>query len=185
MADEVMDLGTDAELDLGVETEVEVAEPGAEVEAEPVEGSPEAVSAANTWKQVKERLKDSPDLHRQVKKALHFMEDAQKRIPDGIVKAQERLGLIAQLDDDPDDPEYVPGSRTMEEVVSNIKAELGFWRDFNSAVAEGSQGVVDHIVDRDPAGFQKMMPYGMDRYAEVNPEGFSTYICKSVSGYLQ
>src|SRR5277367_3275431 len=106
MADELMDLGADTEVDqIETNTETEGTEPGTETEG--LEGhqateSTEPTSAASTWKQVKERLKDAPDLHRQVKKALHFMEDASKRLPDGIAKATERLELISQLDDDPE-----------------------------------------------------------------------------------
>lgn len=187
MADEVLELGAETEVDLGeTETEVEGAESGAEVEG--VEGqqteSIEPTSAASTWKQVKERLKDAPDLHRQVKKALHFMEDANKRLPDGIAKVSERLQLVSQLDDNPDDPEYVPGSTPIEDVISNTLAERGFWRDYDNAFQSGDPKVINQMIEANPASFQKLVPEAMDRYAEVNPEGFSSYICKSVSGYL-
>jgi len=130
MADEVMDLGVETEVELGeTEAEVESAEPGSETEVEGQQSeSAEPTSAASTWKQVKERLKDAPDLHRQVKKALHFMEDANKRLPDGIAKVSERLQLISQLDDNPEDPEYVAGSTPIEDVISNTLAERGFWK---------------------------------------------------------
>jgi hypothetical protein len=176
----------------GAELEAEGAEletEGTQAETEGTEGGTQTTetsptSAASTWKQVKERLKDSPDLHRQVKQALHFMEDANRRMPDGIAKAQERLQLIAQLDDNPDDPEYVPGSAPIEEVISNTIAERGFWRDFDKAFQAADPKVVNQMIEANPASFQKIVPEAMDRFAEVNPEGFSSYICKSVSGYL-
>lgn len=144
----------------------------------------EPAGAAQTWKQVKEALKDKPELHRQVKKALHFLEDANKRLPDGIGKAVERLELLNQLDDNPDDPEYVPGSATIEEVISNTVAERSFWRDFDSAFQQGDGRVINQMIEANPGSFQKLIPEAMDRYSELNPEGFSTYICRSVSGFL-
>jgi hypothetical protein len=182
MADEVMDLGAEVE-DVQLETGEEIeAESGAETEEQTEVQEPQG--AANTWKQVKEKLKDSPELHRQIKKALHFMEDAQKRLPDGVVKAVERLELISQLDDNPDDPEYVPGSTPIEDVVSNTLAERGFWRDYDNAFQAADPKIINQMIEANPASFQKLIPEAMDRYAEQNPEGFSTYICKSVSGYL-
>jgi hypothetical protein len=184
MADEVMDIGVETEVELGeTEAEVEGAEPGTEVEAG-TQTESEPTSAASTWKQVKERLKDAPDLHRQVKKALHFMEDANKRLPDGIAKISERLQLISQLDDNPDDPEYVTGSTPIEDVISNTLAERGFWRDYDNAFQSGDPKIINQMIEANPASFQKLIPEAMDRFAEVNPDGFSTYICKSVSGYL-
>lgn len=185
MADELMDLGTETEVDLGTETELETPEAGTEAEAgAELQNEAEPTSAASTWKQVKERLKDAPDLHRQVKKALHFMEDASKRLPDGIAKVQERLELVSQLDDNPDDPEYVPGSTPIEQVISNTLAERSFWRSYDNAFQQGDPKIINTMIEANPESFQKLIPEGMDKFAELNPEGFSTYICKSVSGYL-
>ena len=186
MADEVMDLGVETEVELDeAEAEVESSEPGAETEVEGQQSeSAEPTSAASTWKQVKERLKDAPDLHRQVKKALHFMEDANKRLPDGIAKVSERLQLISQLDDNPEDPEYVAGSTPIEDVISNTLAERGFWRDYDNAFQAGDKKVINMMVEANSQSFQKLIPEAMDVYAEQNPDGFSTYICKSVSGFL-
>jgi hypothetical protein len=162
----------------GAETETAEGESGAQA------GATETIGAASTWKQVKERLKDSPDLHRQVKQALHFMEDANKRMPDGIAKAAERLELISHLDDNPEDPEYVPGSTPIEQVISNTLAERGFWRDYDTAFQAADPKIINQMIEANPASFQKLIPQAMDRFAEVNPEGFSAYVCKSVSGYL-
>lgn len=184
--DELMELGTEStETELsGAEGETEGAEQeavgeGAETQTE----SAEPANAAAIWKQVKDRLKDSPSAYQQVKKALHFMEDANRRMPDGIVKAAERLELLSKLDD-VDDPNYVAGATPIEDVISNTLAERSFWRDFDNAFQAGDSKVVNQMIEANPESFQKLVPAAMDRFAEVNPEGFSTYICKSVSGYL-
>jgi hypothetical protein len=182
MEDEVLELGAEAEVQ-ELETEIEGAESGTEGEGQVAESS-EPVSAASTWKQVKERLKDSPELHRQVKKALHFMDDANKRLPDGIAKVSERLQLVSQLDDNPGDPEYVAGSTPLEDVISNTLAERSFWRDYDSAFQAGDVKVLNQMIEANPESFQKLIPQAMDQYAEMNPDGFSAYICKSVSSYL-
>ena len=162
----------------------EVVEGAEQVEGAEETESEEPKSAAETWKQVKDRLKDAPDLHRQVKKALHFMEDANRRMPDGIAKAAERLELISQLDDNPDDPDYVAGSTPIEDVISNTLSERTFWRDFDNAFQSGDPKLIPQMVEANPEAFQKLIPLAMDQFAQVNPEGFSAYVCKSVAGYL-
>jgi hypothetical protein len=184
MADEaVLDIGAELEsegaeeVEQGVESEVEGAEQAQSVDGEPA-------SAASTWKQLKDKLKDSPDLHREVKKALHHWEESRKLLPDGVAKTVERLKLIEQLDDNPEDAEYVAGSTPIEQVISNTLAERGFWRDYDRAFQSGDPKLINQMVEANPESFQKLIPAAMDRFADVNPEGFSAYICKSVSGYL-
>jgi hypothetical protein len=184
MADEaVLDVGAELEsegaeeVEQGAEAEVEGAE-----QAESVDGEP--ASAASTWKQIKDKLKDSPDLHREIKKALHHWEESKKLFPDGAAKAVERLKLMEQLDDNTDDAEYVPGSTPIEQVISNTLAERSFWRDYDNAFQAGDPKLINQMVEANPESFQKLIPAAMDRFADVNPEGFSAYICKSVSGYL-
>jgi hypothetical protein len=184
MADE-LEVLDGAELETEGAEEVEQgSESGAEGGEQQESAETAPVRAASIWKQVGERLKDSPDLHRQVKQALHFMEDANKRFPDGVAKAAERLGLISQLDDNPEDPDYVPGSMPIEQVISNTLAERGFWRDYDNAFQAGDPKIINQMIEANPEAFQKLIPQAMDRFAEVNPEGFSAYVCKSVSGYL-
>ncbi|MGB9408298.1 MAG: hypothetical protein WCA89_12220 [Terracidiphilus sp.] len=184
MADEaVLDIGAELEsegaeeVEQGAEAEVEGAE-----QAESVDGEP--ASAASTWKQLKDKLKDSPDLHRDVKKALHHWKETRKLLPDGVAKTVERLKLMEQLDDNTDDAEYVPGSTPIEQVISNTLAERSFWRDYDNAFQASDPKLINQMVEANPESFQKLAPLAMDRLADVNPEDFSTYICKSVSGYL-
>lgn len=188
MADEILDLGTDTSIELEspeVETEVESAEPGTETESTEVQPTGELTKAADIWKQAKELLKEHPELHRQVKKALHMMEDANRRFPDGITKAQERLELISQLDDNPEDPEYVPGSKPMEQVVSDTLAERGFWRDFDNAYQASDPRVINHMVEANPVAFQNLVPQAFERYRSINEQGYSTMICKPMAAYME
>jgi hypothetical protein len=185
MAEELAVIDSGAELEVEGAEEVEQGAEGIAEGAEAVEQvEAEPTSAASTWKQVKEKLKDSPDLHRQVKKALHAFEESRKLFPDGAAKAVERLKLMEQFDDDTDDPDYTPGSRPIEEVVSNTLAERGFWRDYDRAFQSADPRIINQMVEVNPESFQKLIPAAMDRFADVNPEGFSAYICKSVSSYM-
>jgi len=185
MADEleVMDAGAELEVEgaeeveQGSEAEVEGAEQIEQADGEPA-------SAASTWKQIKDRLKDSPELHRDVKKALHHWEESRKLLPDGVSKAVERLKLIEQLDDNPEDAEYVAGSTPIEQVISNTLAERGFWRDYDAAFQAGDAKIINQMIEANPESFQKLIPQAMDRFADLNPEAFSAYVCKSVSSYL-
>jgi len=185
MADELEVIDGGAELETEGAEEVEQGAEGATEGAEAAGAAEsEPASAASTWKQVKEKLHDSPDLHRQVKKALHAYEESRKLLPEGVAKTVERLKLIEQLDDNPEDTEYVAGSTPIEQVISNTLAERSFWRDFDNAFQAGDGRVINQMMEANPESFQKLIPQAMDRFADVNPEGFSAYICKSVSGYL-
>ncbi len=183
MADElVLDAAVETEpVETAVEETVEV-EPGAEVETE--EQGTEDAPVGSVWREVKEKLKDSPNLHRQVKTALHAYENLKKSLPDGVEKAVQRLEAVNQLDDDPDDPEYVPGSRTFDEVISNTIAERSFWREFDTAFQQGDGRVINQMVEANPASFQKLIPAAMNRFAEINPEGHASYVCTSIDSYL-
>lgn len=190
MADDmVLDAAVEAEpLETSVEETVEVPEPGTETEVDGAEpgntDSEEDAPVGSVWREVKERLKDAPNLHRQVKAALHSYERAKAAFPDGVEAAVKRLEAINQLDDDPKDPDYLPGSRTPEEVLSNTVAERGFWRDFDNAFQGGDARVINQMIEANPTSFQKLIPEAMDRFQELNPDGYSAYVCKSVDAHL-
>ena len=185
MADEaVLDVGAELEsegaeeVEQGAEAEVEGAE-----QAESVDGEP--TSAASTWKQLKDKLKDSPDLHREVKKALHHWEESRKLLPDGVAKTVERLKLMEQLDDNTDDAEYVPGSTPIEQVISNTLAERSFWRDYDNAFQAGDPKLINQMVEANPESFQKLIPAAMDRFCRCESRGIfglHLQICIRVSG---
>lgn len=141
-------------------------------------------SGKDVYRAIKDTLRNSPDHYKQVKTALHMMDDINRRFPDGIAKTAERLELISQLDDNPDDPEHVSGSTPIEQVISNTIAERTFWRDYDNAFQEANPAVINQMVEANPESFQKLIPSAMDCFAELNPEGYSSYICKSVSNYL-
>lgn len=141
-------------------------------------------SPAEIWKQAKEALKDSPQLHAHVKKALHWMGRMDKELPDGIDATVKRLKAIEQLDDNPDDPEYVPGSASLEDVVSNTLAERKFWRDYDNAFQAGDSAIVRQMIDANPESFQKLVPEALNAFAEMNQAGYATIVCQGIKGYL-
>lgn len=187
MADEVLELETPALDTEAVEVETADVQDGAEDSssaAPQIEG--EDVPAPQIYKAIKEALKaHDPNALRQVRKALHLMDEVKSKAPDGIGPMVERMKLMEQLDDDPDDPEYVAGTRTFDEVVSNTIAERTFWRDYDNAFQSGNPAVINQMLEANPESFQKLLPAAFNRYQEVNPDGFSTLVCQSVEGYLQ
>lgn len=180
--DTVVEEPVETEVDAGTETTT-----GTEAVETEEQGTGESAAdapVASVWKEVKDKLKDSPNLHRQVKAALHAYEKMKTGFPDGMETAVKRLEAVSQLDDDPEDPDYVQGSRTFEEVISNTVAERTFWRDFDTAFQSGDPRVINQMIETNPVSFQKLIPDAMDRYQQLNPEGYSAYICKSVDSYL-
>ena len=182
MADELELLDAGAELETeGAELETE----GAELETEAVETETQAdLSPNDIWKLTKEKFADNPGAHRQIKNALRTYEELNKTFPEGIKKTAERLELFKQLDDNPGDPEYVPGSTPIEDVISNTIAERTFWREFDTAFQAADPKVIASMIDANPTSFQRLVPAAFDRYADLNPSGFSTLVCQSVQGYL-
>lgn len=190
MADEMV-------LDTGTETELEPLEAGAEVEAAQTgtegEGADqqaaiagEDVPAPQIYKAIKEALKaHDPNALRQVRKALHLMDEVKAKAPDGIGKLVERMELMKQLDDDDEDPNYEPGTRTFDEVIARTMGERTFWRAYDSAFQAGDPAIVNQMIEANPESFQKLIPAAMDKFAELNPDGFSALVCKSIDGYLQ
>ena len=171
------DAGAELEVSDGQETPVEGAEQGTQ-DAEADQ------PASAVWREVKDLLKNKPSLYRAVKTAIHAQERLREKLPDGLETAVKRLEAVNQLDDDPEDPDYVAGSRTFEEVISNTMAERGFWRDFDNAFQAGDGRVVKQMIEANPTSFQKLIPEAMDHYQQLNPDGYSAYICKSVDSYL-
>jgi hypothetical protein len=178
-----------AALDMGAE--LEPLESGTEETTEPIEsdteGSTETSSeptsdlpASQLWGKVKESLKDDPNSLRQVRKAIHFLEDANKKLPDGIGKTLERLEAVKQLADDPD----IADAQPFEEIIQNTIAERTFWREFDDKFQAGSPELIGQMVEANLEAFQKLVEPALDKFAEVNPEGFSALVCRSVSGYL-
>jgi hypothetical protein len=191
MADELELSGTETELDLGetTEAEVEAGDAGDAGQAAPAGDAGDAGQAARStgddWKTLKEVLKDHPDLHKRVKGALHAAANLEKRFPDGVAAVENRLKLLSQLDDNPDDPDYVAGSTPIEDVISNTIAERGFWRSFDTAFQAGDPAIVNQMVEANGEAFQKLIPLAMDRFSEMNPDGFSSYVCRSVAPFLE
>lgn len=192
MADELeLISGTDTDVDLGTLGDDVAA--GAQTDdavddaAAPGGDDVNAVvrSTGDDWKTLKEVLKDQPDLHKRVKAALHTAANLEKRFPDGIAAVENRLKLLSQLDDNPDDPEYVAGSTPIEDVISNTIAERGFWRGFDNAFQKADPAIVNQMVEANPEAFQKLIPQAMDRFSEMNPDGYSAYVCRAVAPFLE
>ncbi len=191
MAEEmVLDAGTEVEEPLETGSEgSESSEIGSEStestetghETERAEDKP----AAQIYKSIKEALKaHDPSALRQVRKALHLMDEVKSKAPDGLGKLVERMEAISQLDDDDEDAEYVPGTRTMEEVIERTLNERNFWRNFDKGFQIANPEVINHMATQNPVAFQRLIPIAFDKFAEINPDGFSALVCKSVDGFL-
>ena len=190
MAEELaLEAAVEAEpLETGAETleSTTSEETGAETTERPEQTSGEDVPAPQIYKAIKEALKaHDPNALRQVRKALHLMDEVKAKAPDGIGKLVERMELVNQLDDDDEDPEYQPGTRTFDEVIERTVAERTFWRDYDRSFQAGDPAIVNQMVEANPESFQKILPIALDKYAELNPEGFSSIICRSAAQYFE
>lgn len=172
------------ELEVEVDPAADPAIEGDQADVDPAREPASDSTAAEAWKGIRELLKSSPQHHAQVKKALHHMERFNEKLPDGIEGTLKKLDAMRQLDTNPSDPEYVPGSAPIEDVVSNAVAEIGFWRDFDTAFQAGNGAVIKQMIEANSESFQKLVPEAINEYATMNPQAYSTLICQGIAPYL-
>ena len=184
MPDEgVLDAGlesTEEQVESTVESTETGAESGTESTTDTGEGGAE-LTGSQLWKNVKEALKASdPKTLQAVRKALFKSSEFEKAYPDGLAKVTERLEAIKRLADDPDVADAEPN----ETLIDNTLAERTFWRDFDDKFQSGDSSLIAQMVEANPASFQKLVPAALNKFAELNPDGYASLVGGVVMNYL-
>jgi hypothetical protein len=147
----------------------------------PQPGETGHLRGSELYKAVKDKLKTAgldPQALKSIRNAI-WMADKADKLSGGNLEAIEQVqGLVSRLADDPE------SGATPEQIIEQTLDERNFWRDFDSKFEKGDVSLIPMMIEANPEAFQKMAPAAMDRFADVNPEGFSAYIAKSAVGYL-
>ena len=155
---------------------VEVEEPVEPIEGaeEPISGLPLFKQAQKTFETLKAEGKIDAKLAKQITAALIRDGKGSQALPDGYEKAAQTIKDIAGL--------AYPGKEgaPLEQVMTEVKAELAGWRDFDVKISKGDVSVIDELVTASPEGFQNLIPAALNHYAQLNPEGYSALVTKAV-----
>ena len=139
------------------------------------------LSGSKLWNASKEKLKElDPKLARAINKAIHKADSLSKKYPEGFDHIDGTLAAVKQLADDPSMP--------TERIISEAVAERSFFRELDNLYTSNPKGFLDKIIDpNDPVSvetFQHAAPEFFNKFSELNPDGFASYVSRVTTGYL-
>jgi hypothetical protein len=191
MADEGMDLGGG---DLGVDTpDIETPDSGLETTETPdlgdagspdgAEGSHGGAEAAEAkllvngkfspeFQAEMDRLKtEKPAIAKAINKALREVEGYRRAMPNGL---KELKDLRAHV-------ERFGGPQGAEESFKEFAA----FRDLDAQFGAGDPRFVEAMIKAEPNAFLKLGPVIFDKYKELHPDGFKSFVAKNVVGEME
>ena len=175
-AEEVLDQSTDT----GLETDSQAVDTSTETEAPAIDDGVEPTSS-QLWKSIKEPLKGlDKKTSDAVRKALFTSSELQKAAPEGLRKLTETVAAVRQLADDPDTADAEP----VETLIANTLAERTFWRDFDNDFQTGNPKLIEQMVSANAESFQKLIPEAMNKFAELNPDGYSSLVANATLSFM-
>lgn len=127
-------------------------------ESQEVEGDGRAMPA-----KFKEYLKElqatDPRLAKQLRGDYYALKQIRDTYPGGM-KDIQRVAQIA---------EKIGG----EEGIAAIEAERAEWNELDQQFTIGDPKFVENIATRDPEAFKKLVPHAINRFADLDPDGYS------------
>jgi hypothetical protein len=183
---EGMDTGLDtADVSVDVSPEpIEAPVEGAEVETQ--EQQPPPITAP--YKPISEdgkRLDDKakatleqikatdPALAKALRDALFDQDRIRRALPGGLKEVNELRQTIEQLGG----PEGIQG----------IQAEVKGWNDFDQNYMAGDPKALEFMLSSPESqqAFMKLAPMAFNKFEELNPEGYASYVCSRIIGDAQ
>src|ERR1035438_9850773 len=178
-------MADDAVLETPVEEVVEPVEGVESVEGEEAPAGEESegqeLAGAPLWKAIKDSFagKD-PKTVAQVRRAIYNDTEIGKRHPDGLKGIDAVLQNVKRLSDDAENPDAVP----VEQMIEDTLSERTFWRDFDTKFQAGDAALISDMASANAEAFQKLIPEALTKFAELNPDGYSSIVAKAVVGYF-
>jgi hypothetical protein len=147
---------------------------------EETEGS--ELSGAPLWQAIKNSFNPNTDKKtvEQVRKGIYALDQAGKLHPEGIKGVSAVLESVKRLSDDAENPDAVP----VEQMIDDTLSERTFWRDFDTKFQAGDPALVGEMATANAEAFQKLVPEALNKFAELNPDGYSSLIAKAAAGYF-
>jgi hypothetical protein len=156
--------------------------PGAHESADGGESTPQEGAefrANELYRAVKEQLKSFDPKHAlAVRNAIFSAEKLREKIGGDLRAFEAAQAAYARLGDD------ASSGQTPEQIVEETIAERQFWRDFDDKFEKGDPALIPQMVEANPEAFQKLVLPALNKFAEMNPEGYSSIISQAAVGYL-
>jgi hypothetical protein len=169
------DLGTDVSGDSGADA----GDAGADTDVAAEDDKAGALdSNVPLYKQAKAELEaikaKNPALAKQIQTALIRQDKADRVLPIGFEKASNIIKDLEQL--------AYPGSegRAVEQVLTDVRAEVQGWRAFDAKISAGDPSVIDELATAAPEALQTLVPAALNKFSELNPEAYSALVSQPI-----
>lgn len=185
MADEAAVIEAPAELEAPaidtsavVDTDSTTTEENTQETTESTEG--EGLRGSALWREVKSATQANKPLTPQqlsaLNKVIHKAQALDTKYPDGLNSIESRMQALKPLIED----ESVP----FEQAIEQIGRERAYFREFDNLFTSGKPEFVEKLSEASPEAFQNIAPSVFRKYAEVNPDGYATYVSQAVVQHM-
>lgn len=146
------------------ESQPPAVEPGQQAqptETPAVNGNKLSDAARATLEEIKQK---NPALAREIRTALFEHDRLKRELPGGLREVAQLRETIEKLGGN--------------EGIQGLTQELNGWQQFDEMYTSADPKAIDFMVDTPEAqaSFMKLAPIAFNKYAEINPEGFSHYV---------
>jgi hypothetical protein len=156
----IQDVEGEQETPDGEQDKTPIVPPSGEDESPVVDGKRLSEAAKTTLAEIKAK---NPALANQLRTALFERDALQRQFPGGVRE-------VAQLKTELEQYGGVDGVKKIHEGFQEFTR-------LDQEFASGDPKFVDAMATGDPAAFQKLAPVVFGKFAELNPEGFASYVC--------
>ena len=188
MPDEAV-IDAPAELTIGDTSGADVSSDAGSPEADQIDNadSPQPgetghLRGAELYKSVKDLLKEGKPLTsaqmRSIRNAIHIADKADKLANGDLDSISKNSQLVSRLADDPESGE------TPDQLIENTLAERTFWRSFDDKFQNGDAALIAEMSTANPESFQKLILPAVNKFAEMNPDGYSALVAQATVSYM-
>ncbi len=177
---EAVDTGVET-VDTGIATEAQPENTSTEEAAPPApiaEQTPPYRAVTEDGKRLDEKARATideikakdPALAREIRNALFEADRFRRALPGGLKEVQE----LRQTIENYGGPEALEG----------MQAEFKGWTEFDKQYMAGDPKALEFMLDTPEAqaGFLKIAPVAFNKFEELNPEGYASYLCQRIIG---
>lgn len=140
----------------------------------------EGLRGSALWREVKSATQANKPLTPQqlsaLNKVIHKAQALDTKYPDGLTSLDGAMSAVRQLSEDQSLP--------IADVIQQTIQERNYFREFDSLFTSGKPEFVQKLADASPEAFQNIAPSVFRKYAEVNPDGYATYVSQAVVQHM-
>ncbi len=107
----------------------------------------------------------NPAIAAELTKAIHIRDAVRAEFPGGLKEARELKARLADLESDGP--------------IEQTREELAGFREYDNQFMTGDPRFVETMIKAEPNAFQRLAPMIMQKFAELNPDGFKSLTAKA------